>query len=394
MHLNPGEIRAYRDQELSDPARQHVEVHLASCARCQATAHELNTQAQDTGNLLSRLNPDPKPQIIDIHIARMRLAARLARHKKEPNLMLNTIFSRVPKSAWIAIALTLVLAFALAFPGVRAAAVSFLGLFRVDQIQVVEVDLEQLPGGLGSSANLEKIFSKDVKIEEMGQSQEVASSAEAAKLSGMVVRLPDSIDLEPAYYIQSGGSMTFNVDLELVKAVLKDIEREDIQLPKELDNAVVQVKVNSGVVTMYGDCRYEEPAESASSEDPDQPEVAVESRFREEKVCISLIQIPSPEITAPPELNLAQIGEAYLQLLGFSREEAASFARNIDWSSTFVIPISRESQFSEVMVDGVTGVLLNSYGSISLVWIKDGVIYALNGTGSAEEMLAIANSLR
>ena len=393
MHLSPGEIRAYQDQELPEAQRQRAAEHLASCPRCQTAAQEILSQVQNTGKLLSRLHPESQPEQRSIYPARQQLAARLARIEKENNSMSKNIFSRISRPAWVVITLTLVLAVALAFPGVRAAAVSFLGMFRVEQIQVVEIDPDRLPGGLDSSSNLEKIFSEDVQVDEIGQPQEVPSAAEAGKMAGMVVRLPEDLDLLPAFYFQPGGSMTFNVDLELVKAVLKDLEREDIELPKELDNAVVQVTVNASVVTMYGDCRYEEPSAATPAQDPDDP-TSWEKPI-EEKECINLIQMPSPTVSAPPELNLGQIGEAYLQILGFSREEAVSFARNIDWTTTFVIPIPRyHGDYREVTVDGVKGVLLNSYGSANLTWVKDGVIYFLYGTGTAEELLAIANSLQ
>lgn len=186
--------------------------------------------------------------------------------------------------------------------------------------------------------------------------------------------------------------MTFNVDLELVKAVLKDLEREDIELPKELDNAVVQVTVDGSVVTMFGNCRYKEPPATTPAQDPDDP--TTWEKPTEPQECITLIQMPSPTVTAPPELNLAQIGEAYLQILGLSREEAVNFSRNIDWTSTFVIPIPRyHGEYREVTVDGVTGVLLDSYGYTNLLWVKNGVIYTLTGPRTVSEMLAIANSL-
>ena len=125
--------------------------------------------------------------------------------------------------------------------------------------------------------------------------------------------------------------MSFIVDLELVRGVLKDLEREDISLPDELDGAVVQMQVPSGVDASYGECEYKP---NTSQIDPDkQPPVSWDYRS-----CITLMQIPSPEISAPPDLNLSQIGEAYLQLFGMSAEEAAAFASSVNWTTTFVVP--------------------------------------------------------
>jgi hypothetical protein len=389
MHLSQAEIRAYQDQEMLGPARQRVEAHLAACARCQAAAEQVHTRAQHTADRLSRLSASPSSHPSDPLTARRRFAARLNQTQKEKTPMSKNLFNRLPRPAWIIITIVLILGMALAFPSVRATAVSFLGLFRVEQIQVVQVDTARLPGGLDSSANLEKIFSNDVKIEGGGKAQEASSAAEAGTLAGMAVRQAANLDLKPAFYFQPGGKMTFTVDLELVKAVLKDIQREDIQLPQELDNAVVELDAPASVVILYGDCPRAEPAAAAPGEDPDNPSTW------EPKDCISLAQMPSPTISAPPGLDLAQIGEAYLQVLGLSREDAASFARNVDWTTTFVIPISRySSDYREVTVDGVQGVLLENYGYTNLIWIKDGIVYALSGPRPASEMLAIANALK
>ena len=53
------------------------------------------------------------------------------------------------------------------------------------------------------------------------------------------------------------------------------------------------------------------------------------------------------------------MGEIYLQVLGMTPEEAASYASSVDWTSTFVIPVPRyRAEYQEVQVDGVTGTLI------------------------------------
>ena len=42
MHLSPGEIRAFQDQELPEAQRQRAAEHLASCPRCQTAAQEVS----------------------------------------------------------------------------------------------------------------------------------------------------------------------------------------------------------------------------------------------------------------------------------------------------------------------------------------------------------------
>jgi len=83
-----------------------------------------------------------------------------------------------------------------------------------------------------------------------------------------------------------------------------------------------------------------------------------------------------------------------------SASDAAQLASTVDWTTTFVIPIPRYgTQYREVAVDGVQGTLIQQdmgpeYSSYLLLWVKDGIVYALSGTGNVEKAVKIANSLK
>jgi hypothetical protein len=260
-------------------------------------------------------------------------------------------------------------------------------LFRVEQVRVVQVDPEALPGELESSSQLEQMFTDYVQIESEGEPQEVASAEEATALTGIPVHLPSEIEGEPKLVVQPGGHMEFIVDLELVQAVLNDIDRSDIVLPQELDGATVELDISPSVTAGYGEC----DERAIEDFDPDdRPHALPETN------CTLLLQIPSPSFSAPPGLDVSQIGEAYLQILGMTKEEAASFAQNVDWATTFVIPIPRYSaEHQDVTVDGVNGTLVQTrYGNeYVLIWVKDGMLYALSGAGDGASALGIAETL-
>ena len=103
-------------------------------------------------------------------------------------------------------------------------------------------------------------------------------------------------------------------------------------------------------------------------------------------------------ISAPPEFDLSVIGEAYLQVLGMDAEEAAAFSRNVNWASTFVIPLPRYyTDYEEVDINGSPGTLIHNKDSYRdsyvLVWIKDGIIFALSGEGETSSALETARSI-
>jgi len=96
---------------------------------------------------------------------------------------------------------------------------------------------------------------------------------------------------------------------------------------------------------------------------------------------------------------MSEIAEAALELAGMSPAEAHSFCQTVDWSSTMVVPIPRNtSSYETVSVDGVEGTLITetlSQGNrYSLLWIRNGVIHSLAGHGNSSDALTLAASLR
>jgi hypothetical protein len=163
-------------------------------------------------------------------------------------------------------------------------------------------------------------------------------------------------------------------------------------MPEFVDGAMVTVDLPAIVSATYGDCGAAIDTKPEGF-DPDDP-----STFRM-RSCVNLVQMASPTITAPPGINLQQIGQVYLELMGMEPEDAARFSQKIDWSTTLVIPLPiGESEYSEVSVDGVTGTLIRSFGdynsNFTLLWVADGIVYALTGDGSPSTALTIANSLK
>lgn len=377
-HLKRGEFQALLDGALEVGQQAQMQAHLAQCPRCKAQMERLQERHQQVQQALTALQPGQS-----IHsapaAAQQRLQTRLNSLEQEKQPMWQKFFRRLPAQTWAGLAAILILGIALAFPSVRAAADSFLGLFRVQRIQVIPIDEGNLPGNLGNSRNLETMFSQNIQVVEDGQLQIVPDAATAAALAGFPVRLPQALEGSPSLQVQPGGTVTFQLDLELMRAILRDLERPDIPLPDSLDGAVVTVQVPASVMAQYGRCQ---PAEGA-----EEPGIA-------ENTCTTLVQVPSPTVSAPPELDMVQIGVAYLQLLGMERQEAEQFARHVDWSSTFVIPIPRySSRVREVNVDGVTGTLIERYQEYLLLWVKDGIVYALSGQGNYTTALRIAGSL-
>jgi hypothetical protein len=204
--------------------------------------------------------------------------------------------------------------------------------------------------------------------------------------------------------VQVNGEMAFQmtIDRDRMAALLDEVGRSDIQIPESANGALVAVHIPKTVVSSYGDCPVRQ--RSLSSNPQSRAEAMAARRMErlasaQDVNCTYLIQAPSPTVSVPPNLDMAGIAEAALELVGMSPAEARSFCQTVDWSSTLVVPIpSNSSSYETVAVDGVEGTLitqtLSEGNRYSLLWIKDGVIYSLAGHGGSSEALSLAASLR
>ena len=391
MHLNDGQLRAYLDDDLAPPERARAAEHMAKCQTCRDQREALSGRAAAVAARMASLDPSPLEARLPSSSAYQHFREHITR--KEQQSMLQKLFSHQYRLVWAALGVIAILGIALAFPGVRAIANSFLGLFRVEQFTVVQVNPGDLPEQLGSSSQFEQLIAKNVQLEELGDPAEVSSAKEAGGLAGIPVRLPSALEDQPQLMVQPGARASFEIDLPLVQALLNEIGQEDIQLPSSLDGATVEMELPASVTAGYGDCHFDSEAARESGIDPDDPRPRMPD-------CITLVQMPSPTISAPPGLDIAEVGEAFLQVMGMSPEEAAQFSQTVDWTTTLVIPIPRYgTNFEEVSVDGVKGTLIlqnfdNHAGQYLLIWVKNDILYALTGQGDGSEALTIANSIK
>ncbi len=376
-HISEGELRAYLDHELETDHTTQVQDHIAACDACTALLAGLETRSAQ----ISTLWREDSVVVPSLTLARTRIHSR-SLNEKSPKEKMSMQPQRRFKFRYAALATAAILMVALMFPPVQTWAAQVLGLFRVQQITLLPVDFSSLGADPEerTGALLSEMLSDNVKSDITGEAKEVATWDEAAATSGFTVRTPAFIESAPTTIrLSQGATMEITLDAQRLRDLVSALGRDDINIPDSLTGDVLNVEVPQGVQAVWGNC-------------------AVES---EEGDCTSLIQIPSPTVSTPADLDMAAMGQLYLEFLGMSKEEAANISSTLDWSSTLVIPVpSNEADFEDVTVDGVAGTLIRSQrgryntGGYMLIWVRDGIIYALNGSGNSAEGLAIANSMK
>lgn len=378
MHPKDDLLRAYIDQELLESANQQVREHISHCTACQVRLDELQARSIRVQTGLNALAPTPREQAQPAQAAYQRFMHANHRsrsvNRKEQIL---TMFNRRP--VWTVLTIVLILAVALSITPVRAWASDFLGLFRVQKVTVISFDpaaAEQSRENLTEQEAAIEALMDEVVINDGGEVEPVGSVEEAAAQAGFTPRIPALLS-GASLAVQPASTAEYTINQPRLQTLIDGLGM-DVQIPPSTDGQTVKVEVPPAVIATLG-CP---PVKS----DEDLPED-----------CTGLVQLPSPAVSAPDELDLRAMGEAVLQFLGLPAEEAREMSQRIDWTTTLVLPIPQDEGIThqDVNVDGVTGTLVTAEEEegAMLLWVKDGVMYALRAPDGADAALQIANSI-
>jgi hypothetical protein len=386
MHLKDDILRAYLDGELDSSAHLTVGAHLESCSTCQQQLALLANLAERVAAHLAVLDSNQPSST-------RRAAAAWHRFQKKERQPMWKQYLRSP--AWIALSIVLFLTISLAFQPVRALAANFLNLFRVQQITMLPMDMSSLRGSMGEPTIAEamsRLFSDSMVMTREGSRligvSEALSASEEAGFTMRVSRDSETRDI----IVRQGPAFEFTFDRQRAQAVLDQFGGGDLALPPNIDQVLVTVDIPHSIQSTYGDCFVHfDPTLT----DPDQAQPL------QLEYCLTLMQMPSPTVTFTPEVDPAPLAEVGLRFLGMDEAAARQFSRSVDWATTLVIPFPRnEVEVTPITIDGVDGNLLVEKaaepGFITqyyLLWVKDGIIYALTGSGDPQNGIELANQL-
>lgn len=284
--------------------------------------------------------------------------------------------------ALIAVTIVLASVLILTVPPARVLAQDFLNLFRVKKFATITVDPARMKQLDNLNIDTEKLFADNVQVlKEPGKPVSVASAEEAGKRAGFAVAVPSDLPKGAKLQasVQGEGSAVITANVAKAQEILDLVGINDVTIPAQLDGAKITITKPAAVDLDYTFTNGE----------------------------IHFMQSPSPEVDLPPGVELRQLGEIGLRVLGLSKEDASNFAAKVDWNSTFLIPIpANAAEVRQVSVNGADGLLLTSNGTARngrspyadgdavLLWANHGMVYAMEGHGSAVNLLEVANSVQ
>ncbi len=294
--------------------------------------------------------------------------------------------------AVVVLVLVAVVAFAIAASGAGHA---FFTSLRIQKPQPVNVNIPSFSGPNANRQLQEMVggmLAKQPKVSLDEKDQPAADAAAASKLAGFTARLPSTRKDAPTLIVTGAHAVDLTVDRAQLRTILAEAGRPNATLPSSLDGAQFSVRTPRAVRAQYGNCPV--PAAATLQNQIQGPPPPTTDNGN----CIVLIQGPPASAAVPAGLDLTQLVEIGLELSGMSPNQAGAFQRVLDAKSALVLSMPRGMRsYSEVVLAGATGVLVNTAGrrgpTYSLVWTKDGIVYALVGYGSPGDAVALANSL-
>lgn len=381
--VEEGTLLEYLDRELDRDRSHEVARHLENCAACHARSEEIAAGSAVARSRLGTLSTDAASPDVNAAAALARLRARTDDEAE----VTSGWFSPRLRALSGSLALVAVVVIALSFAPIRGWAQRLLALFRVQHITVVGIPSGNIdPDAVSRTRQLiMQTMSDQVTITQHPGPVDAKDAATASQLAGFSVRLPSHVPGTPRLLVKGEQTIQMVMDRERLEAILREAGRSDLSLPDALDGATVSVRIPKGLFALYGDC--------ANAGEP-RPEAGP---MRLPENCVALAQLPSPTVSVPPNIDVSQLAEIALQVAGMTAEQAHEFCQTIDWTSTLVVPVPLQATTHQnVNVDGVQGVLISTNRlpiTYTLLWVRDGMLYGLHGSGDAGKALAIANSL-
>ena len=371
----------------SDEARA-VEAHLGDCDACSGQLREWEV-VHAASHAGASAMPMPSRGVLD------RAFAKIAASEREPGWRERwtprALQSRRPRQSLAGIAAAVVLGLAVAFTPIGSYAQDLFNVMRPQQFALVPVtqeDIEALP-----SLELYGEFA----FAPGGQPVSVATLEDAGAAGGMSVltpaKLPASVTAPPRYVFVPSQSATFTFNAAKAQAAADAQGKPLPPMPANIDGSSVQMTTGSAVVALYGGnmrlgvTGEASPPSSAPGSLPDIDDVVPQ---------LVVAQMHAPVATSTG-VSAEDLERYLLSQPGISDNLADAVRAISDPTTTWPIPVpAEEVRARSVTVQGVRGTVFSDRSGFvaGVMWLKDGIIYAVVAPLGERDVLSVADSLR
>ena len=360
-HLDSGELRRMLDEPQAFD--EETRLHAQTCDQCRVLAGEVLENARGAARLFC---------------GEVRVDAERA-HANVRERMTRRPWVLQPYLAAGAIAAVFVAALLLTPLGGYAR--SFLTIFEPQEFRAISV----------SRADLRNLHllpqADDVGTQRMVQKPKRSYYANIAgaqaHVSYKLLRptvLPPNFGVVHSFFIMSPGEMTYTFSAKKARAFEQRSHKQLPPMPAGLDGTMVRVQTASMFSAHY---------EAASTG-------ARKLNGQDATAFFELVEAPAPRVTSSGA-SLETLERYLLSMPNVSPDLANQIRALGDIQNTVPVPVVINKQTARsVTVDGVQGLAIgdNTGLGAGVMWQKNGIIYALGGPLSMDQLLSVANGLR
>jgi anti-sigma factor RsiW len=356
---------------IDDPdARTGVDArHLQACPECEARFQAVSKDALAISSLLAV--PDPH-----INVAQALQRVRSA-PDAQPRFGFRLPVARPGSRPMVIAFAAAVVAVALLVVGVAQGGV----VFAPSSVTPVPVTLADMQALSQLSAYGTVSWTKQPQF------QVAASAADAATVSGglqapKVKSLPQGVSSTITYAAMSQAVAVFTFSADKAAAAAAGTGKALPKMPAGMDGVKLTVTIGPAVGEVYGDLK---PPTGSDVSQANLPELIVGKSS-------------APTATSSSsQITVKQMESYLLTLPGISPDLAAAIKAIGDPSTTLPIPVPIQyATSSKVEINGVQGIALGDNTGVGsgVIWVKDGIVYAVAGTIKQSDAINIADNLK
>jgi len=367
-HLNDGTLRRILDEPLAMTAADQA--HFDSCPECKSRFSSVANDARATATLLAVPGFDTDPTA-----AFSSVQARIKRDEaaRPPRWYERWIDRSTPRLRPLATPAIAVLLAAVLISGVAVTGVAgqLVRVFEPSQIVAVQVSPSSIVG-----RNVLLDYGQITWLPAAPTAQPVADGATAHALSGLPVLMPASLPngvsgpVTFAVVSHATGSLTFDAARLNASAAKAGVRVSP--MPAAINGSTLVVSGGPALIEAWG-----LPGTGSQAQVP----------------TLVIAQTRAPTVDSSGATT-AQLEDYLLSQPGVPPDLAAQVKAIKDPSATLPIPIPKGLATTEnIQLNGVQGLLIKSALGAGVVWVKNGVIYAVGGQLTSDQVVAIATSL-
>jgi hypothetical protein len=245
----------------------------------------------------------------------------------------------------------------------------------ITPVPVTVADLEAL-SQLGAYGDLTWTTKPNLQI--------AANKDEAQSVSGLtaptVGKLPTGVSSTVTYAAMPKAEAVFTFSKDKAAAAASQAGKALPALPAGMDGATLKVTIGPAIAAIYGNLN--KPSSGSDLTQANLPQLIVASA--------------SAPVATSTQVSVKQLEDYILTVPGISPQLAAAIKAIGDPSTTLPVPVPIEfGTAARVQVQGVDGVALgdNTGVGAGVIWIKNGVVYAVVGTVKKDDAIDVANHL-